>query len=119
SALLGGVLAAFAISNISLAALIGLFAIFGIAVRNCIMQIKHYQHLERDEGEPFGPGLVLRGARERFAPIMITALAAGLALIPLVIAGNIAGLEMERRMALIILRGLVTSTLCNIILAPP
>jgi Cu/Ag efflux pump CusA len=120
SALLGGVLAAFASSSsISLAALIGLFAVFGVAARNCIMQIKHYQHLERQEGEPFGPSLVLQGARERFAPILITALAAGLTLVPLVISGNTPGLEIESPMAIIILGGLVTSMVFNLFIVPP
>ncbi len=119
STLLGGVLAAFATSSIiSFASLIGLLAVFGVGARNCIMQIKHYQHLERYEGERFGPGLVLRGARERFAPILITALAAGLALVPLVISGNIPGLEIERPMAIIILGGLVTSTVFNLFIVP-
>jgi predicted RND superfamily exporter protein len=112
------VLVAFATSSISLVALIGLFAIFGIAARNSILQINHYQHLERYEGEQFGLGLVLRGARERFAPILITALATGLALVPLAISGNTPGLEVERPMAIIIIGGLVTATLFNLFIVP-
>jgi len=119
SALLGGVLAAFAVgAGISLASLAGLLAVFGIAVRNGIMLINHYQHLERHEGESFGPGLVLRGARERLAPILMTALAAGLALIPLVISGDIPGQEIARPMAIVILGGLVTSTILNLFILP-
>ena len=119
SALLGGVLTAFATGGvISFASLVGLLAVFGIAVRNGIMLISHYQHLERHEGESFGLGLVLQGARDRFAPILMTALAAGLALVPLVISGNIPGQEIARPMAIVILGGLVTSTLLNLFIVP-
>ena len=119
SALVGGVLAAFAASNvISLASLVGFFTVFGIAARNCIVLINHYQHLERHEGEPFGPALVLRGARERLAPILMTALAVGLALAPLAISGNIPGQEIMHPMAIVILGGLVTSTVLNLFIVP-
>jgi multidrug efflux pump subunit AcrB len=93
----GGVLAAFFVSGgtISLGSLVGFLTILGIAARNGIMLISHYQHLEEGEGETFGPGLALRGTRERLAPILMTALATGLALVPLVIAGNIPGHEKE------------------------
>ena len=119
SALVGGVLAAFATSDaISFASLAGLLAVFGIAARNSIMLIKHYQHLEQHEGDPFGLELVLRGARERFAPILMTALATGLALVPLVIFGNIPGQEVAHPMAIVILGGLVTSTVLNLFIVP-
>ncbi len=118
-ALVGGILAAY-LSNgvISLGSLVGLLTILGIATRNGIMMISHFQHLEEEEGEPFGPGLVLRGARERIAPILMTALTTGLALVPLVIAGNIPGQEIEYPMAIVILGGLVTSTLLNLLVLP-
>jgi CzcA family heavy metal efflux pump len=119
SALVGGVLAAFADGGvISLGSLVGFFTVFGIAARNGIMLINHYQHLEGHEGETFGPGLVLRGARERLAPILMTALAAGLALVPLAISGDIPGQEIEYPMAVVILGGLVTSTLLNLFIVP-
>lgn len=119
SALVGGVLAAFATGGvISMGSLVGFFTVFGVAARNCIMLINHCQHLEREEGEPFGPRLVLRGARERLAPILMTALAAGLALVPLVIFGNIPGQEIEYPMAIVILGGLVTSTVLNLFVVP-
>jgi CzcA family heavy metal efflux pump len=118
-ALVGGVLTAYLAGGIlSLGSLVGLLTILGIATRNGIMMISHFQHLEEEEGEPFGPGLVLRGARERIAPIMMTALTTGLALVPLVIAGNIPGQEIEYPMAIVILGGLVTSTLLNLLVVP-
>jgi Cu/Ag efflux pump CusA len=103
---------------ISLGSLVGFLTVLGIVARNGIMLISHYQHLEREEGEPFGPGLVLRGARERLSPILMTALATGLALVPLVAAGSIPGHEIEHPMAVVILGGLVTSTLLNLFVVP-
>ncbi len=118
-ALVGGVLAASVTSGtLTLGSLVGLFTILGIATRNGIMMISHFRHLEEQEGIPFGPALVLRGAKERIAPIMMTALTTGLALVPLVIAGNIPGQEIEHPMAIVILGGLVTSTLLNLFVVP-
>jgi Cu/Ag efflux pump CusA len=118
-ALVGGVLAAYFTGGVlSLGSLVGLLTILGIATRNGIMMISHFQHLEEEEGETFGPALVERGARERIAPIMMTALTTGLALVPLVIAGNIPGQEIEYPMAIVILGGLVTSTLLNLLVVP-
>ncbi len=118
-ALVGGVLAAFFTGGVlSLGSLVGLLTILGIATRNGILMISHFQHLEQEEGEPFGPELIKRGARERIAPIMMTALTTGLALVPLVIAGNIPGQEIEYPMAIVILGGLVTSTLLNLLVVP-
>src|SRR5262249_50774281 len=96
SALVGGMLAAYIGGAVlSLGSLVGFLTVFGIAARNGIMLINHYQHLEHSEGEAFGPALILRGARERLSPILMTALATGLALVPLVIAGDIPGHEIE------------------------
>jgi Cu/Ag efflux pump CusA len=118
-ALVGGLLATYASDRvISLGSLVGFLTVLGIVARNGIMLISHYQHLEREEGEPFGPGLVLRGARERLSPILMTALATGLALVPLVVAGSIPGHEIEHPMAVVILGGLVTSTLLNLFVVP-
>jgi Cu/Ag efflux pump CusA len=118
-ALVGGALAAYLSSGIiSLGSMVGLLTILGIATRNGIMMISHFQHLEEQEGEAFGPALVLRGAKERIAPIMMTALTTGLALLPLVIAGDIPGQEIEYPMAIVILGGLVTSTLLNLLVVP-
>jgi Cu/Ag efflux pump CusA len=118
-ALAGGVLAAFAGGGlVSLGSLVGFFTVLGIAARNGIMMINHFQHLERHEGEAFGPALVLRGARERLAPILMTALATGLALVPLVVAGDLPGHEIEHPMAVVIVGGLITSTLLNLFIVP-
>jgi CzcA family heavy metal efflux pump len=119
SALVGGILAAWLGTGvISLGALVGFFTVLGIAARNGIMMINHFQHLERYEGEVFGVDLVVRGARERLAPILMTALATGLALVPLAIAGDLPGHEIEHPMAIVILGGLVTSTLLNLFVLP-
>ncbi len=118
-ALVGGVIAAtWSGGVVSLGSLVGFFTIFGIAARNGILLINHYQHLEEHEGETFGVALALRGARERLAPILMTALATGLALVPLVISGEIPGAEIEYPMAIVILGGLVTSTLLNLFVVP-
>ncbi len=118
-ALVGGVLAAYGTGGVvSLGTLVGFFTVFGIAARNGILLINHFQHLEDEEGETFGPALVLRGARERLSPILMTALATGLALVPLVVAGEVAGAEIEYPMAIVILGGLVTSTLLNLLVVP-
>jgi Cu/Ag efflux pump CusA len=118
-ALVGGVVAAyFAGGVISLGSLVGFLTVLGIAARNGIMMMCHFQHLELEEGEPFGLALVLRGARERLSPILMTAGAAGLAVLPLVIFGNLPGHEIEYPMAVVILGGLVTSTLLNLFIVP-
>ena len=118
-ALVGGVLAAFAGGGvISIGSLLGFFTVFGIAARNGILLINHCQHLERVEGETFGPALVLRGARERLAPILMTSLATGLAVVPLVVLGSRPGDEIEYPLAVVILGGLVTSTLLNLFVVP-
>jgi Cu/Ag efflux pump CusA len=118
-ALVGGVLAAYLTGGVlSLGSFVGFLAVFGIAARNGILLINHCQHLERYEGEVFGPALVLRGARERLSPIMMTALATALALVPLVAAGTVPGHEIEHPMAIVILGGLVTSTFVNLFIVP-
>ena len=117
--LVGGVLAAyFSGGVVSLGSLVGFFTVFGIAARNGILLINHCQHLETAEGEPFGPALVLRGARERLSPILMTSLATGLALVPLVVLGDRPGDEIEYPLAGVILGGLVTSTLLTLFVVP-
>ncbi len=119
SALVGGVLAAWLGDGVlSLGSLVGFLAVLGIASRNGIMMISHFQHLESQENVSFGRELVIRGARERLAPIMMTTLATALALVPLVVAGSVPGNEIEHPMAIVILGGLVTSTLLNLFVLP-
>ena len=118
-ALAGGVLATFIAGGVvSIGSLVGFFTILGISARTGIMMINHFQHLERFEGETFGPALVLRGARERLSPILMTALATGLAVVPLVIAGHLPGHEIEHPMAVVIVGGLITSTFRNLFIVP-
>src|SRR5919112_1146749 len=118
-ALVGGVLAVWMGGGIlSLGSLIGFLTVFGIAARNGILMISHFQHLEREEGEAFGAALVLRGAKERLAPILMTALATALALVPLAVAGPIPGNEIQHPMAIVILGGLITSTLLTSFVLP-
>jgi CzcA family heavy metal efflux pump len=119
SALVGGVLAAWLAGGVlSLGSLIGFLTVLGIAARNGIIMINHFQHLERYEGEAFGLSLVLRGAGERLRPILMTTGAAGLAILPLIIFGNLPGHEIEHPMAVVIMGGLVTSTLLNLFIVP-
>jgi CzcA family heavy metal efflux pump len=119
AALVGGVLGAFAGDRIlSLGSLVGMITVLGIAARNSILLIEHYRHLETVEGEPFGTGLVMRGAAERLSPILMTTLCTGLALLPLIVAGSIPGYEIEHPMAVVILGGLVTSTLLSLFVVP-
>jgi Cu/Ag efflux pump CusA len=119
-ALIGGVFAVWLTSGVlSLGSLVGFVTVLGIAARNGIMMVSHFRHLELEEGEPFGANLVIRGAEERLSPILMTALATGLALVPLVIAGNKPGHEIEYPLAVVILGGLFTSTLLNLFLVPP
>ena len=118
-ALVGGAIAVWMSGRVlSLGSLVGFLAVFGIAARNGILMVSHFERLEREEGVKFGPGLVIQGAKERLAPIMMTALATGLALVPLVVAGSIPGHEIEHPMAIVILGGLVTATLVNLFVLP-
>ena len=118
-ALIGGAIAVKIQGGIiSLGSLVGFFTVLGIVARNGIMLLSHYQHLEEHEGEVFGPQLVIRGAVERLAPILMTALTTGLALIPLALTGNIPGQEIEYPMAIVILGGLVVATILNLFIVP-
>ena len=118
-ALVGGVFAAlFDGGMLSLGSLMGFLTLLAIAVRHGIMLVRHYQHLEEVEGERFGPGLVLRGTRERFAPILVTTITTAAAMLPLVVLGKVAGLEIVHPIAAVILGGLVTTTVFNLHVVP-
>ena len=90
----------------------------GIAARNTVLLITRFQQLEREEGEAFGPQLIRRGAGERVGPILVTALATVLALVPLLALGGGAGHEMLHPMAAVVVGGLVTSTLIALLVVP-
>ena len=118
-ALVGAIAAVFLTGGIlSLGSLVGLVTVIGIAARNGIMLVSHYRHLEQEEQMPFGRELILRGAEERLAPILMTALATALALVPIVVGGDRAGYEIEHPLAVVILGGLVTSTVLNLFVVP-
>jgi Cu/Ag efflux pump CusA len=118
-ALLGGVIGMFAVDGIlSVATLIGFITLFGIATRNGVMLIAHIRHLFEEEGVSDPQEAVLRGARERLVPILMTALAAGLALVPLALAAGEPGSEIQAPMAVVILFGLLSSTVLNMFVVP-
>jgi Cu/Ag efflux pump CusA len=118
-ALIGGVAGVFLAGGVlSVASMIGFITLFGIATRNGIMLISHIHHLIEEEGVIDFREAVERGARERLIPILMTALAAGLALIPLALGGGKSGSEIQTPMAIVILCGLMTSTLLNMVVVP-
>jgi Cu/Ag efflux pump CusA len=118
-ALIGGVAGVFLAGGVlNIATMIGFITLFGIATRNGIMLVSHIQHLMNEEGVTDFREAVERGARERLVPILMTAMAAGLALIPLALGGGQSGSEIQTPMAIVILCGLVTSTVLNMAVVP-
>ena len=118
-ALVGGVLAVFAGGGLtSIGSLVGFVTLFGISTRNSIMLISHYEHLVEVEDAEWNLETVARGARERLLPIIMTALVTALGLLPLAIGSGEAGREIEGPMAIVILGGLVSSTLLNLLVLP-
>lgn len=118
-ALVGGVIAAYLSSgNLSLGTLVGFVTLFGITARNSIMMISHFEHLVVVEGMPWGMETALRGAAERLPPILMTALVTALGLLPLALGSGEAGREIEGPMAIVILGGLATSTVLNLLVLP-
>jgi Cu/Ag efflux pump CusA len=102
----------------SIGSLVGFVTLFGITLRNSIMLISHYEHLVLQEGMAWGMEAALRGASERLAPILMTATVTALGLLPLAVTSGAPGNEIEGPMALVILGGLVTSTLLNLLVLP-
>ncbi len=118
-AMVGGlVFTYFKLNNISIATLVGFIAVAGVAARNSIMLISHYLHLMQSEGETFTKAMVIRGTKERLVPVLMTALAAGIGLIPLVLAGDQPGKEILHPVAVVIVGGLVTSTILGLGVTP-
>jgi Cu/Ag efflux pump CusA len=118
-ALVGGVFAVWASSGIlDVGSLIGFITLFGITTRNSMMMVSHWQHLHQEEKLAWGPELIFRGARERLAPVLMTALVTGLGLLPIALGSGEAGREIEGPMAKVILGGLATSTLLNLFFLP-
>ncbi|MBI2186576.1 MAG: efflux RND transporter permease subunit [Acidobacteria bacterium] len=118
-ALIGGVAGVYLAGGVlSVASMIGFITLFGIATRNGIMLVSHIHHLMREEGVTDFREAIERGARERLIPILMTAMAAGLALIPLALGGGKSGSEIQTPMAIVILCGLMSSTLLNMVVVP-
>jgi CzcA family heavy metal efflux pump len=120
STLIGGVAAvALTGGTLSLGAMVGFVALFGMAARNTILLISHYEHLVTAEGQSWGLATALRGAEERLTPVLLTALLTALALLPVALQSREAGHEIEGPMAIVILGGLVSSTFVSLVLVPP
>lgn len=118
-ALMGGlVLTWLLIDNISIATIVGFIAVGGVAARNGIMMISHYLHLMSHEGESFTRQMIVRGTLERLVPVLMTALSAGIALIPLLLAANEPGKEILHPVAVVIVGGLVSSTFLDLMITP-
>ena len=118
-ALVGGVIAASVTDGVlSLGSLVGFVTVLGIAARNGILLVSHWRHLEEREGLPFGLQTVVYGAAQRVVPILMTALATGLALLPIALGGTKPGQEIEHPMAVVIVGGLATSTVLTLVLLP-
>lgn len=119
TAFIGGVLGLVLTGqSLTVASLVGFISLGGIAVRNGILLVTHYFHLMKEEGEGFTEEMVLRGSLERLAPVLMTALTAGIGLIPLVIGGQEPGREILYPVATVILGGLITSTFCEFLIHP-
>jgi CzcA family heavy metal efflux pump len=118
-ALMGGLaLTWLLIDNISIATIVGFIAVGGVAARNGIMMISHYLHLMKHEGEGFTRAMIVRGTLERLVPVLMTALSAGIALIPLLLAANEPGKEILHPVAVVIVGGLVSSTFLDLMVTP-
>jgi Cu/Ag efflux pump CusA len=120
STLIGGVIAvAISGGTLSLGAMVGFVALFGMAARNTILLVSHYDQLVIEEGQSWNLQTALRGAEERLTPVLLTALLTALALLPVALQLHQPGHEIEGPMAVVILGGLVSSTLVSLLLVPP
>jgi CzcA family heavy metal efflux pump len=120
STLIGGVAAvALTGATLTLGAMVGFVALFGMAARNTILLISHFDHLTEQEGRDWSLGTALQGAEERLTPVLLTALLTGLALLPVALQLHEPGHEIEGPMAVVILGGLISSTLVSLLLIPP
>jgi CzcA family heavy metal efflux pump len=118
-ALVGGVLANLGTgSTVTIGTALGLLTVLGITARNGIVLVRRYQQLERYEGEPFGLELVLRGAKERLAPTVMTAVTTGLVFLPFAVLGSRPGFEILHPMAVVVLGGLATATAVSLLAVP-
>jgi CzcA family heavy metal efflux pump len=118
-ALIGGVVAALLSGGVlSLGSLVGFVTVLGIAARNGIMLVSHWRHLEAVERVPFSRDMVVQGADERLAPILMTGLCTALALLPIIVGGNKPGHEIVHPLAVVLFGGLLTSTLLNLFVMP-
>ena len=119
-ALIGGVIANYLVfgSTLTMGAVIGFVTVFGITIRTSVTLIRRYRHLEINEGETFSPALIEKGTHERFVPIVISTITILLTFIPLVIFGKIAGLEVVHSIGVIVLGGVITSSLYTLISIP-
>lgn len=118
-ALVGGVLALIIAGQpLSVASLIGFITLTGISTRNGILKVSHYINLILREGQPFGQEVVIRGSLERMTPVLMTASAAGFALLPLIIDSDTPGREILSPVALVIFGGLISATILDAILTP-
>jgi Cu/Ag efflux pump CusA len=119
-AFIGSVIGVALLSNgiFSIATMVGFIALTGIAARNGIMMISHYLHLMRHEGEKFDRAMILRGTQERIIPVLMTALTAGFALVPLLLGAGQPGREILHPVAVVIFSGLFSSTLLDLTVRP-
>ncbi|MFV0338984.1 MAG: efflux RND transporter permease subunit, partial [Chthoniobacterales bacterium] len=118
-AIIGGLVSSWLlVNNVSIATLVGFIAVAGIAARNSVMMISHYLHLMRHEAESFSREMIERGTLERMVPVLMTALAAGLALIPLLLDAEAPGKEILHPVAVVIVGGLFTSTILGLGVTP-